>query len=55
MLYDEADKFCDDYEWPEDEGFGSSDMTFAIKEFVDGLLDPEFKTVFNPRLSIVKK
>ena len=45
-------------DWSEDEGFGSSDFTFALKEFIDNLLmcsKLPYKTTFQPYLSIVKK
>jgi len=45
-------------DWSEDEGFGSSDFTFALKEFVDTLLmygKLPYETTFQPYLSIVKK
>ena len=45
-------------DWSEDDGFGSSDFTFAIKEFIDNLLmysKLPYETTFKPYLSIVKK
>lgn len=45
-------------DWDEGDGFGSSDFTFALKEFVDSLLmysKLPYKTTFKPYLSIVKK
>lgn len=53
-LMQDAQDFCEDYEWEEGQGFGSSDFTFALKEFVDGVLPAGYKTVFNPCLSIIK-
>ena len=47
-------------DWPEDQGFGSSDMTFVRKDFIDtmisiaGLYD-EYKTDFKPFLKVVNK
>lgn len=50
------------YDWTDDwgteHGFGSSDFTYALKEFMDILINYKrlpFKTDFNPYLSIVKK
>jgi hypothetical protein len=47
-------------DWPEGEGFGSSDFTFALKSFIDFVIDngglsEKFKTGFTPYLSITKK
>jgi hypothetical protein len=44
-------------DWGEDEGFGSSDGTYLLKDFIDTIIDcytDGYKTVFNPYLSIVK-
>ena len=45
-------------DWPEDEGFGSSDMTFMIKDFVDNVIwrfaAGKLETKFTPSLSIVE-
>ena len=35
-LSDVADDYSD---WPEDQGFGSSDMTYVRKSFIDSLID----------------
>ena len=43
-------------DWPEGQGFGSSDGTYLIKEILDNLIqlqDVPLKTVFNPTLSVV--
>lgn len=44
-------------DWPDGMGFGSSDMTFMIKDFIDSVINTfgynEFKTEFKPNLSIV--
>lgn len=41
--------------WDEDEGFGSSDFTYMIKEYLDDLIGRSpLKTVFDPYLRIVK-
>jgi hypothetical protein len=46
-------------DWPEDEGFGSSDGTFMIKDFIDNVIHQFtslniYKTEFKPSLQIVK-
>ena len=46
-------------DWDEDQGFGSSDMTFMIKDFIDNVIHQFtslniYKTEFNPSLQIVK-
>ena len=45
-------------DWDEDQGFGSSDMTFMIKDFIDTVIacftNRNYKTEFNPALQIVK-
>lgn len=47
-------------DWPEDQGFGSSDMTFVKKGFINtminiaGLYD-DYKTDFQPYLKVVQK
>ena len=43
----------------EDQGFGSSDMTYMIKDFIDNVIHQVtalniYKTEFNPSLQIVK-
>ena len=43
--------------WSEDDGFGSSDFTFALKDFIDEFIRRKklpLKTVFEPYLEIVK-
>ena len=43
-------------DWPEGQGFGSSDGTYLVKEVLDNLIelqDVPLKTVFNPALSVV--
>ena len=43
-------------DWPEGQGFGSSDGTYLMKEVLDNLIelqDVPLKTVFNPALSVV--
>jgi len=45
------------YSWNEDEGFGSSDRTFVVKDFIDNVIGSfvykEYKTQFNPYLEVV--
>ena len=50
-------------DWPEDQGFGSSDMTYMLKDFIDnvitsvymrnGLGSGLYMTKFTPSLSVV--
>tara|TARA_Y100001958_G_C20757888_1_gene239308 strand:+ start:95 stop:430 length:336 start_codon:yes stop_codon:yes gene_type:complete len=45
-------------EWPEGQGFGSSDGTFMLKEFIDNVIDGytrhgKYMTDFTPSLSVV--
>ena len=46
------------HHWDEDQGFGSSDMTYMIKDFVDNVIwrfaSGKLMTEFNPSLSIVE-
>lgn len=51
------------YDWDEGQGFGSSDMTFMKKDFIDNVIysiygknkqnSGRYKTIFNPTLSII--
>ena len=46
-------------DWDEDQGFGSSDGTFMLKDFIDTVINQFtslniYKTEFNPSLQIVK-
>lgn len=45
-------------DWPEDQGFGSSDGTYMMKEFIDNVISRfawgRLETKFNPSLSIVE-
>jgi hypothetical protein len=55
-----SDVMSDFEDWPEDQGFGSSDMTFAKKSFIDSMisvagLHDEYKTDFQPYLKVVRK
>jgi len=55
-----SDVMSDFEDWPEDQGFGSSDMTFAKKSFIDSMigmanLHDNYKTDFKPFLKVVSK
>lgn len=59
VIYELANEVA--YEWTDDwgtdEGFGSSDFTYALKDFIDTLISYKrlpVKTDFNPYLSVVK-
>jgi len=60
-IYEALSEVIQDYEdWPEDQGFGSSDMTFARKSFIDSMigianLHDDYKTDFKPFLKVVQK
>jgi hypothetical protein len=46
-------------EWPEDQGFGSSDTTYAVQSFINSIINhsglgQKFMTSFTPSLSIVE-
>lgn len=46
-------------DWDEDQGFGSSDATFMLKEFIDTVIgnytNGKFNTDFTPSLTVVKQ
>ena len=48
-------------DWDEDQGFGGSDGTFMLKDFIDSVifsiesLRNEYMTKFNPSLEVIKK
>ena len=55
-LNDVAEDFGD---WPEDQGFGSSDMTYVRKSFIDSMIDMAnlrgyYETKFQPYLKVVE-
>jgi hypothetical protein len=60
-IYEALSEVISDYEdWPEDQGFGSSDMTFAKKSFIDSMigianLHDDYKTDFRPFLKVIQK
>ena len=45
-------------DWDEDQGFGSSDGTYMLKDFIDNVIwkyaGGKFMTEFNPSLSVVE-
>jgi hypothetical protein len=43
-------------DWDEDQGFGTSDFTYAMQRFLDEVISFEkvpYRTQFNPRLEVV--
>jgi hypothetical protein len=55
-LNDVAEDYAD---WPEDQGFGSSDMTYVRKSFIDSMIDMAnlrgyYETKFQPYLKVVE-
>jgi hypothetical protein len=60
-IYEALSEVIQDFEdWPEDQGFSSSDMTFAKKSFIDSMigianLHDDYKTDFKPFLKVVRK
>lgn len=59
-VYDALNEVAEDYsDWPEDQGFGSSDMTYVRKAFIDTLIDIAnlrgyYETKFEPYLKVVE-
>ena len=59
-VYDALNEVAEDYsDWPEDQGFGSSDMTYVRKSFVDTMisianLNGYYETKFEPYLKVVE-
>lgn len=59
-VYDALDEVAEDYsDWPEDQGFGSSDMTYVRKSFIDTMIDIAnlrgyYQTKFEPYLKVVE-
>lgn len=59
-VYSAMDDLADDYsDWPEDQGFGSSDMTFARQSFINTMiglanLNGYYMTDFKPYLKVVE-
>ena len=59
-VYDALDEVAEYYsDWPEDQGFGSSDMTYVRKSFIDTMIDIAnlrgyYQTDFKPYLKVVE-
>lgn len=59
-VYEALEEVASDYsDWPEDQGFGSSDMTYVRKSFIDSLIDMAnlrgyYETKFQPYLKVVE-
>jgi hypothetical protein len=59
-VYEALNEVADDYsDWPEDQGFGSSDMTYVRKAFIDTMIDIAnlrgyYETKFQPYLKVVE-
>ena len=59
-VYEALNDVAEDYsDWPEDQGFGSSDMTYVRKSFIDTMIDLAnlrgyYETKFQPYLKIVE-
>lgn len=60
-LIDEAVAVAEEWtdRWDSDQGFGSSDSIFAMKDYLDRLIDASdatnLKTAFTPLLSVIVK
>ena len=59
-VFEALTEVAEDYsDWPEDQGFGSSDMTYARKSFIDTLISIAnlrgyYQTDFKPYLKVVE-
>ena len=59
-VYEALNEVAEDYsDWPEDQGFGSSDMTYVRKSFIDTMIDIAnlrgyYETKFAPYLKVVE-
>ena len=59
-VYEALNDVAEDYsDWPEDQGFGSSDMTYVRKSFIDSMIDMAnlrgyYMTDFKPYLKVVE-
>ena len=59
-VYEALMDVAEDYQdWPEDQGFGSSDMTYVRKQFIDTMIDIAnlrgyYETKFQPYLKVVE-
>jgi hypothetical protein len=56
MAMEVAEEWTND--WDEGQGFGSSDMTYMLKDFIDNVIwkytGGKFETKFTPSLSVVE-
>jgi hypothetical protein len=59
-VFEALNDVAGDYsDWPEDQGFGSSDMTYVRKSFIDSMIDMAnlrgyYETKFQPYLKVVE-
>jgi hypothetical protein len=59
-VFEALNDVMEDYaDWPEDQGFGSSDMTYVRKSFIDSMIDMAnlrgyYETKFAPYLKVVE-
>jgi len=59
-VYEALNDVCEDYaDWPEDQGFGSSDMTYVRQSFINTMIDfanlrGYYETKFDPYLKVVE-
>jgi hypothetical protein len=59
-VYEALNDVAEEYQdWPEDQGFGSSDMTYVRKSFIDSMislanLNGYYETDFQPYLKVVE-
>jgi len=59
-VYAALDEISEDYQdWPDDQGFGSSDMTYVRKSFIDTMISIAnlrgyYETKFDPYLKVVE-
>jgi hypothetical protein len=59
-VFESLNDVAEDYsDWPEDQGFGSSDMTYVRKSFIDSMirlanLNGYYQTDFKPYLKVVE-
>ncbi len=59
-VYEALNDVAEDYQdWPEDQGFGSSDMTYVRKSFIDSMISLAnlrgyYETKFQPYLKVVE-
>ena len=59
-VYEALNDVAEDYsDWPEDQGFGSSDMTFVRQSFINSMislanLNGYYDTAFQPYLKVVE-